>query len=148
MEALRLLRNNPEGEDWFLFEGPSQPDVYIETRDLIVIIEGKRTEPGPTKITKWMPGRHQMLRHIDCAWEVRGPKQVIGFFIVEGSDKSESVPANWLTFSRETISDRALATSLPHRGPDERSGIAGAFKGATTWQRVCREFNIEWSKLP
>lgn len=148
MEALRLLRNNPQGDDWFLFEGPSQPDVYIETKNMIVVIEGKRTESKPTTSTKWMPGRHQMLRHLDCAWEVKGRKQVIGFFIVEGIGDTVDVPANWLNFSRQSISNRAVATSLPHRGPEERAAIAEAFKGVTTWQRVCSEFNIEWSKMP
>lgn len=147
MEALRLLRNNPNGEDWFLFEGPSQPDVYIETKNLIVVIEGKRTEPKPTTDTKWMPGRHQMLRHLDCAWEVKGQKQIIGFFIVEGIGVTADVPAQWLAFSRQTRSNQAVATSLPHRGPEEQAAIAAAFKGVTTWQRVCSEFNIEWSKM-
>lgn len=148
MEALRLLRNNPQREDWYIFEGPSQPDVYIETRNLIVVIEGKRTEPKPTTNTKWMPGRHQMLRHLDCAWEVKGQKQIIGFFIVEGLGESMDVPAMWTNFSRETISTRAIATSLPHRGPEEQAGIAAAFCGVTTWQRVCIEFDIEWRNMP
>jgi len=147
-EALRLLRNNPTGEDWFLFEGPSQPDVYLETRNLIVVIEGKRTEPKPTTGTKWMPDRQQMLRHLDCAWEVKGQKQIIGFFIVEGLGESMDVPATWINFSRETISTRAVATSLPHRGPEEQAGIAAAFCGVTTWQRVCSEFDIEWRNMP
>jgi hypothetical protein len=148
MEALRLLRNNPQGEDWFIFEGPSQPDVYIETKNLIVVIEGKRTEPKPTTSTKWMPGRHQMLRHLDCAWEVKGRKQIIGFFIVEGFGDTVDVPANWITFSHQTISSQAVSTSLPHRGPEEQAAIARGFKGITTWQRVCSEFNIEWGKMP
>jgi hypothetical protein len=61
-EALKLLRNNPSGEGWHLFEGKTQPDVFIETPDILIVIEGKRTESGVTTKTKWMPWRHQMLR--------------------------------------------------------------------------------------
>jgi len=148
IEGLHLLRHNPNGEDWFIFEGQSQPDVFIETEDLIIVIEGKRTEKRPTSTTKWMPIRSQMLRHIDCAWEIRGKKQVIGFYIVEGEGQSEKVPEKWRSFSAETICSDILASSLPHRGQEEREGIASCFIGATTWQRICLEFGIDWMSLP
>lgn len=87
-----------------------------------------------------MAGRHQMLRHIDCAWEIRARKKVFGFFIVEGSGDSIEIPREWLTHAEETVSETAIAASLPHRGPDERNAIATTFLGVTTWQRVCDEF--------
>ena len=43
-QGLRLLTNNPDNNDWHIFEGPTSPDVFIETDDLIIVIEGKRTE--------------------------------------------------------------------------------------------------------
>lgn len=100
---------------------------------------------------QWMEGRHQMLRHLDGAWEIRGGRQVAGFFIVEGDDASEEVPAKWLSFARETVSPGAIAASLPHRGPEEQRRIATAFAGVTTWQRVCREFaqfGLDYAALP
>ena len=150
-EGLELLRRNPKRLDWHIFEGPTRPDVYLETNDLLVVIEGKRTEAGPTRATKWMEGRHQMLRHLDCAWEIRGGRQVAGFFIVEGEDASEEIPAKWLSFARETIAPSTIAAGLPHRGPDEQKQIAAAFIGVTTWQRVCREFaqfGLDYAALP
>ena len=147
LEGLSLLRNNPSGENWHIFEGPTQPDVFIQTPDLVVVIEGKRTEPEPTTITKWMPVRHQMLRHIDCAWEIAGKRKVIGFFIVEGNGAAD-IPARWLEFARQTVSPDSIASSLPHRGPEEQRGIAAAFAGVTTWQAVCEEFGIPWNALP
>jgi hypothetical protein len=69
---------------WYIFEGTTRPDVYLETPDVLIVIEGKRTEREPTSHTEWMPRRHQLLRHLDCAWEVRGQRTVLGFFIVEG----------------------------------------------------------------
>ncbi|MFC1579555.1 hypothetical protein ACFL4N_01435 [Thermodesulfobacteriota bacterium] len=147
-EGLCLLRDNPNGEDWHIFEGQTQPDVFIQTPDVLVVIEGKRTEPKPTTSTKWMDGRHQMLRHIDCAWEIKGKRTVIGFFIVEGKGTAEDVPPDWMDYARATISSEPIASSLPHRGPEEQKSIASCFAGVTTWQRVCKEFGIEWKRLP
>lgn len=148
IEALSLLRDNPNSDDWHIFEGKTQPDVFIQTPNLVIVVEGKRTERTPTTSTKWMQGRHQMLRHIDCAWEARGRRQVRGFFIVEGRGTQEAVPSSWLDFARATVGADAIASSLPHRGPEEQRAIAQCFAGVTTWQRVCREFDICWNQLP
>ncbi len=150
-EALTLLRHNPKNEDWFIFEGKTQPDVYIETDNLIVVIEGKRTEREPTTSTKWMTSRHQMLRHLDCAHEIRGGKCLLGFFIVEAEGAHTEVPSKWLGFAERTLKHDAVCSSLPHRGPDEQQEIAMAFIGVTTWQRVCQEFSdlgLDWKSLP
>jgi len=151
VEALGLLMSNPSAQKWHLFEGATRPDVYLETKDLLVVIEGKRTEHGPTTSTKWMDGRHQMLRHLDCAWEIRGHKKVLGFFIVDSHSSSPNVPDNWCIFAKETVSPEAISSSLPHRGPEEQRQIADAFIGVTTWQRVCKEFSDEglnYAELP
>jgi len=147
-EALNLLRDNQTREDWHMFEGNTQPDVFIQTPDLVIVIEGKRTESGATKGTKWMSGRHQIWRHIDCAWEVKGKKEVFGFFIVEGLGLSCDVPEKWTREAEAAMSKEALASSLPHRGPEEQRMIHQCFTGVTTWQRVCKEFGIAWSLLP
>jgi hypothetical protein len=147
-EALDLLYSNPNGEDWHIFEGQSQPDVFIQTSDLLIVIEGKRTERKPTTITKWMMGRHQMLRHIDCGWEIRGKRNVIGFFIVEGTGEKGNIPTSWLDYAKATINYDSIASSLPHRRPEERKSIASCFAGVTTWQLLCREFGIDWKQLP
>lgn len=150
-EGLRLLQNNPTGETWHIFEGETHPDVFIETNDLVVVIEGKRTERHPTTTTKWMPGRHQMLRHLDCAWEARGRKALLGFFIVEGCGLSIDTPPEWLAFAKDTVNPQTVASSLPHRGPQEQDAIASCFIGVVTWQRLCHEFadlGLVWTSLP
>jgi hypothetical protein len=132
-EALKLLEQTDLPERaWYILEGPSQPDVYLETGNMIVVIEGKRTEPIPTTTTKWMPARHQMLRHIDCSWEIKGSKRVCGFFIVEGDGRADAyeVPEQWTTASNETISEVALRRSLPHRKPEEVSEWPNPFLGS------------------
>jgi hypothetical protein len=147
-EGLSLLRDNPSREDWHILEGATQPDVFIQTPDVMIVIEGKRTESETTKNTKWMPGRHQMWRHIDCAWEIKGKREVFGFFVVEGDGLSGDVPARWMDEAKAIMSQAALASSLPHRGPDEQEVIRRCFLGVTTWQRVCNEFGIDWDLLP
>jgi hypothetical protein len=146
--ALSLLRSNPSGEDWHIFEGTTQPDVFIQTADLIIVIEGKRTERETTKNTKWMPGRHQIWRHIDCAWEIKGRREVFGFLIVEGDGLNDQVPVHWMDEAEITMGHEAFASSLPHRGQEEQERIRRCFIGVTTWQMVCKEFGIDWGFLP
>jgi hypothetical protein len=142
-EALSKLEENPHGRAWYVLEGPTRPDVYIETLDAIVVVEGKRTELGPTTHTDSMEIRHQIWRHIDCAWEIRGDRKVYGFFIVEGEGDSSDVPKAWTDAYREAVSPEAVAGSFPHRSARARAAIAQCFLGATTWQAVCGEFGLD-----
>jgi hypothetical protein len=150
-EALTKL-TEPKLPDkaWFILEGTTQPDVYLETDHCIIVIEGKRTEPGPTTKTTYMGERHQMLRHIDCVWDTRDAKKVYGFFIVSGGEKSKNfeVPPLWIKATIDTIDRETLNLSLPHRTEMERHALAHAFLGCTTWQAVCNEFNFSWDSLP
>jgi hypothetical protein len=146
-EALRLLQQGAAGRGWHVLEGASKPDAYLETDRLIIVIEGKRTEPGPTTHTTWMPVRHQMLRHLDAAREHGQGKTVVGFFIVEG-DRADRAPDTWVQAAVDTISAGALTASLPHRSADVRGQIAAGFLGVTTWQRLCSEFGIRFDSLP
>lgn len=142
------MKDNPKREGWHIFEGNTQPDVFIQTPDIVIVIEGKRTESGATKDTKWMPGRHQIWRHIDCAWEIKGRREVFGFFIVEGDRLSYEVPAIWMDETKATMSQETLVSSFPHRGPEEQRMIHRCFIGITTWQRICKEFGVDWKLLP
>ena len=82
--ALGLLRTEAARRSWYIFEGPTYPDVYLVSHDALVVIEGKRTERGPTVKTEWLVGRHQIWRHLDAAWEIRGRREVYGFFAAGG----------------------------------------------------------------
>jgi hypothetical protein len=149
-EGLTLLRRSGGKKGWYVLEGPTYPDAYLVTSDALVVVEGKRTEAGPTTATSWMKGRHQMLRHLDAAWEVRGRRLVYGVMIVEANPSEDplGVPLIWQDAAKDTTSDSALATSLPHRGLEERRGIADAFVGVVTWQMLVREFSLPPSALP
>jgi len=117
-EAMRLLgRDDAIERAWYLLEGPSCPDVFLETDDLIVVIEGKQTESGPTTNTSWMPLRHQMLQHIDAVWDIRNGHQCVGFFIVESGAEGET-PNHWLDAARQdNCAERSRAEpSAPFAG--------------------------------
>jgi len=141
-EALAKLRSDPEPRAWWVLEGRSSPDVWLATRRAVVVIEGKRTENGPTTRTSFMGGRHQMLRHMDAAYEVAGNRALLGFFIAEG-DVDGDIPKVWRDAAEETVSPEAIASSLPHRPQAERDAIVAGFLGVTTWQRVCERFGID-----
>lgn len=140
-EALELIDQGRVSRGWHVFEGPTAPDVYIATTQALIVIEGKRTEAGATIDTQWMKGRHQMWRHIDAAWEVKGARRVYGLFIVEG-DEQGRVPSHWHLASQATCAEAALASSFPHRTPSEREEVRRCFLGVTTWQTVVKEFAL------
>jgi hypothetical protein len=144
---LNLLRSETSARAWYIFEGPTVPDAYIQTPDALVVVEGKRTEAGPTTNTTWLAGRHQIWRHIDAAWERRGRRQVFGLFIVESKGGTSEVPELWLKAVQDALSPAVIASSFPHRSPEERQEIAACFVGVTTWQRVIQEFNLPSSTL-
>lgn len=148
-QALELLKTSRQGKAWHVLEGPTYPDAIIETPDSLIVIEGKRTEAGPTTKTKWMSGRHQMWRHLDAAWEARRTRQVFGFFLVEGrAPAPEHVPRAWREASAGTVSATVMDASLPHRTPAQREEMLQSFLGVATWQSVCSEFGLDAASLP
>jgi hypothetical protein len=128
---------------WYVFEGRTSVDAYVRTNRYLILVEGKRTEPGPTTHTSWMEVRHQVLRNIDAAWDARDDRDVVAFFAVQGDDSDPtSVPPAWRQAVEATISVDALAGSLPHRSEAVRREMARSFRGAVTWQAICREFSL------
>jgi hypothetical protein len=145
-QALDALRAPHGSRGWFIFEGLTYPDAYIETPDATIVVEGKRTESGPTTHTKWMANRHQIWRHIDGAWEPRGRKHVFGMFIVEGANSS--VPVSWRNAARDALSTSALAGSFPHRSSEEVANLSKCFLGVCTWDQVYDTFRIDPDRIP
>ena len=107
-EALSHLDagTRPAEGAWHVLEGPTFPDAYLETDDVVVVVEGKRTEDGPTWTTTFMPVRDQLLRHMDAGLEFAGrSRRVIGFYAVEGEPPDEeAVPERWRRAVQETVS--------------------------------------------
>lgn len=146
LKALRLLRTEKANRGWYVFEGPTYPDAVLETPDALIVIEGKRTERGATTKTTWLPGRHQIWRHIDAAWEIKGRRVVYGLFVAESD--GDAVTEEWLTFANDSIQAGVLETSFPHRGQKEREEISKSFLGAVTWRGICSQFSLSYDGLP
>ena len=145
-EGLQALEAGHDGKKWFVLEGESRPDALLETEDVVLCIEGKRTERSCTSTTKWMGERSQLVRHMDAAREAYAPKRVLGLLIVEGSDGEEGLTPSefWRAECAAQFAPKMLADSLPHRSDIERQVIAKGILGVATWQGVCREFGIPW----
>lgn len=145
-KALADIESRPSGRGWHLLEGTTFPDATIITPDAIIVVEGKRTEAGPTTDTSWLAGRHQIWRHIEGAWGMRGSRSVFGLFLVEEADGE--LPPLWNTAAHHTASEAALISSFPHLLAAERSALAKCFIGVGTWQQVCAEFGPDAASLP
>jgi hypothetical protein len=143
--ALASLQRGNVGKAAHVLEGVTRPDALLGTDELLVVVEGKRTESVPTTCTSWMSIRHQMLRHLDGAWEQRGRRRLLGLIIL---DEARAQDQRWRDYPAEIRSTPVLEASLPHRSPEERRVIAEGFLGVTTWQRICSEFRIPEAVLP
>jgi hypothetical protein len=145
-KALADIEAHPKGRGWHLLEGTTFPDATLITPDAVIVIEGKRTEAGPTTDTSWLEGRHQIWRHIEGAWGMRGTRKVFGFFLVE--EAGGRLPALWESAAKDAVSHAALSSSFPHLAAEERSELAACFIGVATWQLVCSAFGIDARTLP
>ena len=145
-KACRLLAEQPASRAWYVFERYTYPDAVIYTPDAIVVVEGKRTEAGPTVNTSWLAGRHQIWRHIDAAWEIREKRHVYGLFLVESV--AGGVPTVWRDAAANTVRDDVLASSLPHRTQGEADEVSRCFLGACDWQSLCTQAGLDAASLP
>lgn len=136
-EALELIRKNPAATSkWYIFEGYSQPDIYIETKNCIYIAEAKRTEPNLTTSTTWLKNRDQLIRHVDNV--IDSPKKVFYFFIIDESKE------NTYDLSPYGKNFEYYAASLPHRDEFSVKKIMSSYCGYTTWQKIQKSFGINF----
>ena len=119
-------------KEWYIFEGATNPDIYIEGEDYVIICEGKWTEPHITTKTTNLAAdneyRNQMVRHIQGALNYTN-KKVYAFYIVDkgcGYEADLSTDAFAAQLEKETI-------EIPGK---EKEEIIRAFYGYTTWQDI------------
>jgi hypothetical protein len=148
--ALAELRCGKRGRQWFVLEGESRPDALLETTDLVLCVEGKRTEAACTTHTSWMLRRSQLLRHMDSALDAFPGKRVVGMLIVEGDGGAEARSPSpfWSSQCAAQYEQSMLNDSLPHRSSAERKRIADGVLGVTTWQALCSAVKLSWNSLP
>jgi hypothetical protein len=128
-EAQRLLRSRGRTRGWYVFEGLTYPDAFLVTPSALIVVEGKRTEAGPTADTTWLKGRHQMWRHINAAWEIRGQRQVFGFFVVEAARGAPALPSFGNKLSAIPLTRRSCTRACLTAQPKSASTSRCAFSG-------------------
>lgn len=130
---LARLKNTGSARQWWAFEGFTEVDCCLETKRILLFIEGKRTESLSTS-TRWYPGRNQLVRNLEAAQEAAGTKQ----FAV-------------MTISEEPIEQldaAAVEQSLPHLSPREREELMCHDLGNTTWRELCQATGLDFEELP
>lgn len=117
---------------WYIFEGYTNPDIFIEGDDYVIVCEGKWTEPHITTTTTYLSSvgeyRYQMIRHIQGALNYTN-KNVYAFYIVD-AECGYTEDLNKESFDRqlelETIQPEGI----------EKGKISNSFYGYTTWQAI------------
>lgn len=124
----------PNSRPWYMFEGYTNPDIFIEGKDYVIVCEGKWTEPHITTTTTHLCApdeyRNQIVRHIQGAMNYT-KKKVFAFYIVDencGYTKDLTKESLKAQLDLETIQPT----------DDEKAAIQEAFYGYTTWQDIAR----------
>ena len=107
---------------------------YLGEKKTLLVIEGKRTEPGITDHTTWMKHRDQMIRHMDGAYDYAKEKgmKVYGLYIVDDPGKYKFERYAGGPYRRGS-SKSCWEESLPHRSQDERKYLKEHFLGYILW---------------
>jgi len=130
---------------WFILEGPTQPDIFIETEDYIIVVEAKWTERFTTTGTDNLTVRDQMLRHIQGALEHKKAagcmeKKLVAFYIVDETflhrKKNEYIKSK-KAFRRQVENEAGVNKTIPL---DEAEEIINAYVGYITWQSIKEAF--------
>lgn len=135
LDKLNSLKAKESFRQWWAFEGFTEVDCYLETDKLIILIEGKRTEPL-SSATMWYPKRNQIIRNLEVAREVATAKnKEYGVLLVV----EDPIPFD--------VKKEALV-GLPHLSKEEVDEISNHYLGCLTWREVCHDTGVSFSELP
>lgn len=129
---------------WYVFEGYTYPDIYIEGNDYIIICEGKWTEPHLTTKTTYLNRRNdgyrnQMVRHIQGALNSnKKGKNIIAFYIVdEETAKKHGYYSELESKKKEEDKFREQVKKETVKiSDDEKEKIVSSYYGMITWQDI------------
>lgn len=128
-EACRLLHKyKGRKRDWFVLEGSTHPDIYIETKNFIAVGEAKRKEPHLTTFTTWFKDRDQLIRHVDAL--IDQEKTVFSFLITE---KEYGELGNYEKLDY-------FEKSLPHRDIKAQKRAKESYLGRISWDDLTEAF--------
>lgn len=138
LEAQNELNSNynyltAAGKEWYVFEGFTAPDIFIEGEDYVIVCEGKWTEAHITVETANLRAeegeyRNQMVRHIQGALNYSN-KKVYAFYIVDEE-------CGYLNDLEKTAFEKQLSQETITLSDCEKAEILNSFYGYTTWQEI------------
>ena len=113
---------------WWTFEGFTSVDCLLETRSLLLLIEGKRTE-AVSKSTDWFPGRNQVIRNLEVAQALAGRPKLCGFALCRNAVRVARGSVEEQPSPLLPCSDRGTDASLPrlrHVAHDRSTALSRA----------------------
>ena len=140
-EAINTIKTKtklPE-RDWYIFEGNTFPDIFIETTDSIFIGEAKRTEKDITTKTIWLNQRDQLIRHIDSLLDL--PKPIYSFYILE---KEEYLKGTYKKRMELYSKKNYFKENLKHRDDSTIERAINSFIGFVFWEDIADCFDISF----
>ncbi len=135
-QALKLLETSvlrKESKPWWVFEGFTEIDCYLETEDFCLAIEGKRTEPIASA-TSWFPQRNQIVRNLEVLKQKAGTKEYALILMAEDGI--------------DPITDTVFEQSLPHYDPAQILELKSHYLGCISWSDACKATGISFAQLP
>jgi hypothetical protein len=117
---------------WWCLEGTTMVDCALFTKEMVLFVEGKRTELEPSPNVSWYRGRNQVLRNLDCArWygKLHG-LDYYALLIIEDGDAGREKKAG------EVDAERWVSSSLPHLSAHDREEAMQHYLGFTTWRAI------------
>ncbi|HYF80519.1 MAG TPA: hypothetical protein VD973_25710 [Symbiobacteriaceae bacterium] len=146
-EALSALDKWPTlpQKAWWLLEGRSMIDCALITDRMVLFIEGKRTEEGPSAGTIWAPNRNQVLRNLDCARALAACTGRPHYYVMLVVEAYSGQPADDRRAQQHQLvtAPDVVAKSLPHMSEQEQEGALRHYLGVTTWQAIVSRFGLE-----
>jgi hypothetical protein len=108
---------------WWAFEGHTIADCLLETEHLLLLVEGKRTEPM-SLTTRWCARRHQLLRNLEAV-EAAALGRGREFAVLLMAEQYMSGPS---------LQD--IMTGYEHLTPDHRSRLMNHYLGCVNWSEA------------
>jgi hypothetical protein len=130
LEELAKVGASGSRRKWWAFEGFTSVDCLLETKSLLLLIEGKRKEPVSNS-TEWFPGRNQIIRNLEVARALAADRNFAVLLCAE-------TPVELL--------EEALTSSLPHLSAAQIKDLTLHYLGWTTWpaiaQQLCADLQL------
>lgn len=106
---------------WWAFEGFTSVDCYLETEQLVLLIEGKRTEPIAAA-TSWYPERNQVVRNLEVARAIAAGCK--NYAVLLCAEEPALLPED------------CWERSLPHLAVEDRTVLKQHYLGCACWPEI------------